>query len=68
MRKMKDDTKATIACVISAILLVAVAVSGCLTLLGVIPQRWQGFTWTLMIAMSVAMIIYMMVLLDRFDD
>lgn len=68
MRKMKDDTKATIACVISAILLVAVAVSGCLTLCGVIPQRWQGFTWTLMIAVSVASIIYLLVLLDRLDD
>lgn len=63
---MKDDTKATIACVISAILLVAV--SGCLTLFGVIPQRWQGLTWTLMIAVSVASIIYLLVLLDRLDD
>lgn len=65
---MKDDTKATIACVISAILLVAVAVSGCLTLLGVIPQRWQGFTWTLMITVSVALIIYLLALFDRLDD
>ena len=68
MKRMDNDTKATIAFVFSMILLVAVITCGVLAIIGVIPGIWQGITFTLTVAVSVLTIIYLLYLHDKLDD
>lgn len=65
---MKDDTKATIACVISAILLVAVAVSGVLAIIGIIPKDKIWIPFIAFIGGDVILITTLLIALENMDN